>query len=200
MTAMPVATELPRPSGRLPAPVLGMLILVVTEAMFFAGLMSAFSIVRGQAPGGIWPPPGQPRLPVQATLLNTLVLLASGLAFWRARAAFGDGQGGDEVKRSSIRLFGAALLLGALFLGLQGVEWVGLLREGLSARGSVHGGFFFAIVGAHALHVVVALGVLGAMFARLRGGKLSPGTFSGMVVLWTFVVALWPVIYLRVYL
>ena len=56
--------------------VAGMLIFVGTEVMFFAGLVSAFTIARSHALG--WPPPGQPRLPVLATALNTLVLLASG--------------------------------------------------------------------------------------------------------------------------
>ena len=59
-------------TGRLPASrrrriapngVIGMLIFVGTEVMFFAGLMSAFTIAKTTAIGG-WPPPGQPRLPI----------------------------------------------------------------------------------------------------------------------------------------
>ena len=37
---------------------------------------------------GAWPPPGQPRLPLEETAINTLALLASGLMLWRARRAF----------------------------------------------------------------------------------------------------------------
>ena len=43
----------------LPSGVLGMLIFVATEIMFFSGLISAFVIGKSNAIGG-WPPPGQP--------------------------------------------------------------------------------------------------------------------------------------------
>ena len=48
----------------LPSGVLGMLIFVFTEMMLFGGLISAFTIIRSAAV--VWPPPGQPRLPVRA--------------------------------------------------------------------------------------------------------------------------------------
>ena len=65
----------PRPPPVVPTPVLGMLIFVIAETMMFAGLISAFTIVKAGALG--WPPPGQPRLPVEATAFNTAVLLLS---------------------------------------------------------------------------------------------------------------------------
>ena len=72
------------PTGRAPRNqvasngLLGMLLFVMAEAMLFAGMISAFTIVRSGAL--VWPPPGQPRLPIEATAFNTLVLLASGCA------------------------------------------------------------------------------------------------------------------------
>ncbi|MGB5702243.1 MAG: cytochrome c oxidase subunit 3, partial [Polyangiales bacterium] len=71
---VPVRREPVVPSG-----VLGMLMFVATEIMFFSGLISAFVIGKSNAIGG-WPPPGQPRLPVEETALNTAALLASGVA------------------------------------------------------------------------------------------------------------------------
>ena len=53
-------------SGRQPivaSGVMGMLMFVMTEVMLFAGLISAFSIARSSAI--LWPPPGQPRLPLE---------------------------------------------------------------------------------------------------------------------------------------
>ena len=53
--------------------------------MFFAGLISAFMIVRASARMG-WPPPGSPRLPAEQTAINTLALLVSGallVVAWR---------------------------------------------------------------------------------------------------------------------
>src|SRR5580700_6136552 len=55
-----------------------MIIFVVAEIMFFAALMSAHTIARATVLGGVWPPAGQPRLPVERTAFNTAILLLSG--------------------------------------------------------------------------------------------------------------------------
>ena len=55
-----------------------MLLFVFTEAMLFAGMISAHAIAKSGAQQ--WPPAGQPRLPLQSTLLNTIALLYSGVA------------------------------------------------------------------------------------------------------------------------
>ena len=51
---------------------MGMLVFIVTELMFFAALISAYSIINAAAE--VWPPADQPRLPVRASALNSLVL------------------------------------------------------------------------------------------------------------------------------
>ena len=43
--------------------ILGTLIFVVAEVMFFSGAISAFTISRASAPPGIMPPPGMPDMP-----------------------------------------------------------------------------------------------------------------------------------------
>ena len=66
-----------RPAKREPAipnGVLGMMIFIFTEIMFFSGLISAHIIVKSQAAGQMWPPYGQPRLPIEETALNSLAL------------------------------------------------------------------------------------------------------------------------------
>jgi heme/copper-type cytochrome/quinol oxidase subunit 3 len=62
-----------------------MLAFLSAETMFFAGLISAFFVLRLSA--AVWPPPLQPRLPVLVTGLNTLVLLASSVAMLAALRA-----------------------------------------------------------------------------------------------------------------
>ena len=57
---------LPEPPARrpvVPSAVLGTLFFVVAEVMLFSGLISAFTISRAGALPGMWPMPGQPRLP-----------------------------------------------------------------------------------------------------------------------------------------
>ena len=65
---------------------------------------------------------------------------------------------------------------------------------------SSQGAFFYLIVGAHALHAVIAIIALTWVYFLMRRGQLALSTFAATQVFWYFVVVLWPVIYLRVYL
>ena len=179
---------------RLPNSVLGMIIFIVTEIMFFAALMSAHTIARATALGGIWPPAGQPRLPAERTAINTAILLLSGILLWIG------GRSMSHDRKSGLRYVAGAIAAGMAFVSLQGVEWVALLREGLTMTSSNHGAFFYLIVGTHALHAVVAIVALTWVYQRMRRGLLVPSAFTATQLFWYFVVIVWPVIYLRVYL
>jgi len=181
-----------RPLPLLPSPVLGMLIFVIAEMMMFAGLISAFSIVKAGALG--WPPPGQPRLPVEATAFNTAMLLASAGFLFAANRAFARCR--DLAKRP---LF-AAMALGAFFVSFQGYEWVLLIRQGLMLTSSTHSSFFYLIVGMHGLHALAGLMVLASAAFKLSRSVLAPSSFAAAQVFWYFVVGLWPILYCLVYL
>ena len=172
--------------------VLGTLIFVICEAMFFAGMISAFMIVRTSALGA-WPPPGQPRLPVEATAINTFALLLSGVLLYAANRVV------TTQRARAQRLFLASILLGAFFVVFQGAEWVALIGEGLTLTSSNHGSFFYLIVGMHALHAVGALLFLVFAWRRLAQDRLQPSVFHATQLFWYFVVGLWPILYLRVY-
>ena len=176
----------------VPNGVFGMLIFVMTEVMLFAGFVSAFTIMRKSAL--VWPPPGQPRLPVGETAVNTAVLLASGVALWFAGRAY------RRNAPSARRPLLLAMALGVAFVVLQGREWVMLLGEGLTLTSSALGSFFYLIVGMHAVHALVAVGVLGYAYRRLQRGFLPAGVMGAAEVLWYFVVGVWPFLYWRVYL
>ncbi|MEE3325800.1 MAG: heme-copper oxidase subunit III [Myxococcota bacterium] len=177
----------------VPNGVLGMLLFVVTEVMLFAGLISAFTIAKSSAP--IWPPPGQPRLPIEATAFNSLVLLASAVCLIFAHRAFHQGER-DKMRRP----MWMALGLGSFFVIFQGYEWVRLLSEGLTLFSSTYGAFFYLIVGVHALHAFAAIALLAKATQRLQSGWLTPSLFGAAEIFWFFVVGVWPVIYLVVYL
>jgi len=180
------------PPPALPSAVLGMLIFVIAELMLFAGLMSAFSIVKSGTLG--WPPPGQPRLPVEATAFNTAVLLASAVLLFIANRSF------TRNRQHARRPLFCAVGLGAFFVAFQGYEWAMLIRQGLTLTYSNHGSFFFLIVGLHGLHVIAGLAVLARASLELSKGMLAPSTFVAAQVFWYFVVGLWPVLYFMVYL
>lgn len=186
--------ELPAGGGELiPHGLFGMVLFVLAEGMLFAGLISAFEITHSGAM--IWPPPNQPRLPIEATAFNTLVLLASGAFLFRAHKSFHRGERGKMIRPMS-----SALGLGAFFVLFQGYEWVQLVREGLTISSSSLGSFFYLMVGIHALHAIGAIGLLGYATVRLRGGWLTASLFGATEVFWFFVVAVWPILYGVVYL
>jgi cytochrome c oxidase subunit 3 len=172
--------------------VLGMMLFIITESMMFAGLISAFSIVRASAM--VWPPPGQPRLPLEATAINTAALLASGFLLYRARRAF------QRDREAALTPLLWSMLLGGFFVLFQGYEWVRLIGQGLTLTSSSLGSFFYMIVGIHALHAICALGLLVHTWNRLRSGWLVQSQLATAEVFWYFVVGMWPILYLVVYL
>ncbi len=191
---MPAPLPLPqRTKPVLPSAVLGTLIFVVSEVMFFTGLISAHTISKASALPGLWPMPGQPRLPAEATMLNTALLMLSAVVLFISYRLW------KKSVPSAHYVLLAAWGLGAAFVALQGVEWAALLSQGLTLRSSPLGSFFYVIVGAHALHAVIALLALFVAWVQMARGKMSSGLFFGTQTFWYFVVLMWPVIYARVY-
>lgn len=182
----------PRPPA-VPSALFGMLLFLFTELMLFAGLISAHSIARAGALLG-WPPPGQPRLPVEETAINTAALLLSGVLLYVAQRAF------KKERKSAKPWLTASLALGTFFVVFQGFEWVRLIGEGLTLTSSPHGGFFYLIIGIHGLHAVASLMVLGMNWLRLQRGALAQSTFAAGQAFWYFVVGVWPILYWQVYL
>lgn len=170
-----------------------MLVFVITEAMLFAGMISAYSVVRASAPLG-WPPLDQPRLPAESTAINTAFLVASGVLVAIAAVRF------RREAAAARAPLAAGIALGAVFVVAQGREWVALIAQGLTLTSSALGSFFYLIIGCHGLHAVIALAVLGWALARLWRGALTDEQFWTVRVLWYFVVGIWPLLYQQVYL
>lgn len=164
--------------------------------MFFSGMISAFVAFRfSPVP---WPPPDQPRLPIEITAVNTFILLLSGVTFYFTLGA---------LKASQEALFKKLLtltaVLGLVFLLVQGFEWVRLLHFGLTLHSSIFGGFFYCLVGIHAVHVAGGLAALLFVLARAWNDAYSAGKSLGVELCrmyWFFVVGLWPILFALVYL
>lgn len=174
---------------------IGMAIVIFTEVMLFAGFFSAFVIVRKAVPEGAWPPPDQPRLPIERTAFNTLALLLSGVALYMAGRRFR-----KQGPAAAHPWMATAMVLGTMFVVLQGSEWAALLRQGLTLTSSQLGSFFYVVIGAHALHAVVAILALGLAWRAMMQRKLTEGRLVAVEMFWYFVVLVWPFLYLRVYL
>ena len=88
-------------------------------------------------------------------------------------------------------------LLGALFLLIQGYEWLRMIHFGLTTSSSVYGGLFYALIGAHGVHVIGGLIWLLIVCWQAQRGRFTKQDFVGVQtarMYWTFVVALWPVL------
>jgi len=178
----------------IPNGLLGMIVFILTEIMFFAGLVSAHMIVKSNAAGGIWPPIGQPRLPLEQTLFNSAALILSGIFLWLANRKF------KEAHQKALRPMLLSLALGVFFVVAQGFEWVALIAQGLTLTSSAHGAFFYLIIGIHGLHAVCAILILGYALVKLLRNNLDPSTFWTAQAFWYFVVGVWPILYIQVYL
>jgi cytochrome c oxidase subunit 3 len=169
------------PRRKLESAVLGMLLLLMAEAMLFAGMLGACLMMRGVGP---WPPPDLPRLPWVVTAANTLALICS---------AFVLASGMQGPRRGRVLLAG---FLGLFFCCVQATEWARMLHW----RGvhGAYGGLFYTVIGTHALHVLG--GVLALLWAAVKIGQPRDALrlkVCGMY--WYFVVAVWPFIYAMVY-
>ncbi len=197
MSAESATLPAKRPAKRepvIPNGVLGMMIFIFTEIMFFSGLISAHTIVKSQAAGQMWPPYGQPRLPIEETALNSLALLVSGMVLVFTWFAFKRDPG-----QARIPLL-LSIILGSIFVGFQGAEWAALLADGLTMQSSSYGGFFYLIVGTHAIHAVGALIALLWTYDKLNKDELRSSQLATVSAFWYFVVLVWPILYWQVYL
>jgi heme/copper-type cytochrome/quinol oxidase subunit 3 len=161
-----------------------MLMFVGAEAMLFSGLITAFLVYRLGSP--LWPPLGEPRLPIAVTGVNTVVLLLSAATMHRAR------------QRASRGRLAVTAVLGAAFLVVQGGEWARLLAWGLTAASSPYGGIFYLLIGTHGVHVLAAVVTLAVLTAATR--RLTAARLEAVSLYWYFVCGVWVVLFPLVYL
>jgi len=174
---------------------MGMLMLIGAETMFFAGLIGAYVVFRFGSP--VWPS-GHLYLPVGITWVNTAFLLFSCYTMWRAiRCIQADQQ------QPFVRWLAVTALLGSIFLGVQGFEWVRLVHDGLTISAGMYGATFYTLIGCHGLHVLAAVLWLGIVLWQARRGKFSPQHLIGVEICgmyWYYVGAVWVVLFPLVYL
>ncbi|MBJ7335143.1 MAG: heme-copper oxidase subunit III [Chloroflexi bacterium] len=177
-------------------PVLGMLLFIVSEIMFFAGLFAAYFSLRTAT--GVWPPEGNPAFELHSEalfpgIMTALLVLSSvtcQFAVWRIRR--GDRQGMN-------RALAMTVILGVIFLIGQVYDYTQL---GFGISDGVFGSTFYVLTGFHGAHVLG--GVLMLAVCLYRGGL---GQFSAehhdMVeatsIYWHFVDVVWVLLFALLY-
>ena len=175
--------------------VLGMGILLCSLTMLFAGLMSAYVVLRATA-GSNWPPPGVPPIP-SGLWASTLILLTSSVTLgWGQRAARRDDQA--TMKLGLV----ATTLLGIAFLALQTYLWRDVFLAGLTQR-SQYGSLFFTLTGTHAAHVVGGVVILWCVSWRSLAGRYNATRHDGITtaaMYWHFLGVIWVGLFTVLYL
>jgi len=180
----------------------GMVFFICSEALIFANLIAAYLYleVRGFQYGkaGLWLLPSGEHLNWPYAIIATLVLLASsGPAIYAGRAA----RRGDRT--GVIRGLIGAIVLGAIFLGLQINEYITLYNEGFTLQYRTFGSAFFTLTGFHGFHVTIGLIFLTICLIRtIRGDFTATRHFAleAGEMYWHFVDGVWVVVFSVVYL
>ena len=157
-------------------------ILLTAILMLFAGLFSAYFVLRGLPQ---WQYITVPRL----AWANTVVLLASSVAFEFARGAARRNQSG-----AMLQWLGTGGVLGLGFLVGQFFVWRQLVRAGVYLATTIHSSFFYVLTGAHALHLAGGMIGLAVVLRKAFSNQLTAdnhealGVFS---VYWHFMDLVW---------
>ncbi|WP_147653327.1 cytochrome c oxidase subunit 3 [Vulcaniibacterium gelatinicum] len=205
---------------------MGMMWFIFSEVMFFAAFFGALFYARqfalpwlsGEGDGmathtllwqgfsGGWPTNGPAEIggsfqtiPAWGIpLLNTLILLSSGVTVTIAHHALKAGQ------RTRLLVFlGLTVALGALFLFFQAEEYIEAYRElNLTLGSGIYGSTFFMLTGFHGAHVTLGTIMLAIIWLRCAKGHFSRNdhfAFEAVAWYWHFVDVVWLGLFMFVY-
>jgi heme/copper-type cytochrome/quinol oxidase subunit 3 len=165
-------------------PILGMVLFVASEAMFFAALFGAYFTIYAQAP--VWPPLRFPIPDLAIPITLTVVLVSSSVVLQTGVRAARLGQ----TRRLTRRLL-ATVLLGLAFLALQGYDYS---RLSFGVHDGIYPSLFYVMTGLHMAHVVGGVVLLLVVLAQARTGQLSlhrHEPVEAAAIYWHFVDVVW---------
>ena len=137
------------PSTRFGVTGFGFYVYLLSDAVLFSALFATFAVLKNATAGG---PDARALFDVKNVGLETACLLTSsfvgGLAMLAAEA---------RRRLQVILSLGVVFLLGLGFLSLEIREFAGMIQAGAGPDRSAFLSAFFALVGAHGLHITVGL-------------------------------------------
>jgi cytochrome c oxidase subunit III len=166
---------------------IGVWILLTAVIMLFAGLSSAYIVLRGvpawqriELPWLLWP--------------NTAILLLSSVAIDISRRA---------VRRNDLqsmkRWLAAGGILGLVFLVGQLAAWRQLVDAGVYLPSTLQSGFFYILTGLHGLHLIGGVVALGLVLWKAVKDRLSAFNYEPLklcALYWHVMDALWIYLFL----
>nr|YP_010703314.1 cytochrome c oxidase subunit III [Anastatus shichengensis]WCO11517.1 cytochrome c oxidase subunit 3 [Anastatus shichengensis] len=177
---------------------MGMILFIVSEVMFFLSIFWCYFhmfLSPSVEIGSIWPPKNIETFnPFEIPLLNTLILLSSGvLITWSHHSLLC-----NNKNESLLSLF-LTIFLGIIFSLFQYMEY---LEASFTISDSVYGSIFFMSTGFHGLHVLIGSIFLMVNYFRMFLDNYSSNHhfgFEAAAWYWHFVDVVWLFLFLLIY-
>ena len=184
--------------GGISNPVLGMLLFITSEVMFFGGLFGAYFSVRAAAPQ--WPPQEFHDTLKILPLVGpaTILLIASSFtcqfAVWAIRR---------DDRTAFLRAMTVTVVLGITFLLMQATDYSALGSEGLTLSSGTFGTTYYTLTGFHGAHVFGGVVMLSVVLYRGTAGQFSSrhhDAVEAASLYWHFVDVVWILLFSLLYL
>ena len=197
----PVAGMAHDTRGGISNPILGMLLFICSEIMFFSGLFAAYFSVRASTTP--WPPVEPADLaehfnlhaePWFAGILTVILVISSvtcQMAVWAIRR---------DDRAGFIRNIGVTLVLGIVFLIGQVYDYATL---GFGISDTTFGTTFYTLTGFHGAHVFGGAVMLAVVLYRGLAGQFSArhhDAVEATSLYWHFVDVVWIALYSTLYI
>nr|AXS65384.1 cytochrome c oxidase subunit 3 [Cucujoidea sp. 3 KM-2017] len=177
---------------------LGMILFITSEVFFFISFFWGFfhsALSPSIEIGMQWPPMGiKPFNPLEIPLLNTMILLSSGLTVTWAHHSLMD----NNFIQTTHSLI-LTIVLGFYFSILQGFEYY---EAPFTMADSIYGSIFFLTTGFHGLHVLIGTTFLLVCLIRHMNNhfsKIHHFGFEAAAWYWHFVDVVWLFLYISIY-
>nr|UXW64256.1 cytochrome c oxidase subunit III [Corynis sp.] len=176
----------------------GMILFITSEVLFFVSFFWTFfhtSLSPSIEIGGLWPPKNIIAFnPMSIPLLNTIILVSSGLSItWAHHSML------NNMKYETLKSLNFTIFLGILFSFIQAYEY---WKAPFSISDSIYGSTFFMSTGFHGIHVLI-----GTMFLIVNSMRIYLNHFStyhhfsfeAAAWYWHFVDIVWLFLFISIY-
>lgn len=177
---------------------IGFALFIISEVFFFLAIFWAFfhnALSPDIEIGSEWPPVGiTPVNPLELPLLNSFILLSSGVTVTYAHHALIKGERSESLKG----LF-YTILLAIIFTAFQGIEYS---VSSFTISDGIFGSCFYFATGFHGLHVIIGtIFILVGMY-RVLAYHVTDNHHLGLesgILYWHFVDIVWLFLYIFIY-
>lgn len=188
--------------------VIGTIVWLASELMFFAGLFAMYFTHRSVAGPEVWAESAA-FLDVPYALTITIILVSSSFTCQFAVWAAAEHRRTRTGRLWQLTRWGMnewvilTYILGSLFIAGQILEYATLYSEGMTISAASFGSVFFLMTGFHGLHVlgglIAFLFVLGRSFSVKRFTQHEETQMHGVSYYWHFVDAVWVAMFITIY-